>query len=47
MSTGLPVRLGRLLLGLRPDPGRDEAADLMLDQLARLAAALAPLRVAA
>ncbi|MEE3919656.1 NAD(P)H-dependent oxidoreductase [Micromonospora sp. BRA006-A] len=32
---------------LRPDPGREEAAALMLDQLARLAAVLAPLRVAA
>jgi NAD(P)H-dependent FMN reductase len=32
---------------LRPDPGRDEAADLMLDQLARLAVALAPLRAVA
>ncbi|MFI6328878.1 NADPH-dependent FMN reductase [Micromonospora chersina] len=29
---------------LRPDPGREEAADQMLDQLARLAVALAPLR---
>ncbi|MFR9778202.1 NADPH-dependent FMN reductase [Micromonospora sp. MS34] len=33
--------------GLRPDPGREVAADLMLDQLTRLAVALAPLRVAA
>jgi NAD(P)H-dependent FMN reductase len=32
---------------LRPDPGREEAADLMLDQLARLAVALAPLRAVA
>src|SRR3954447_13476753 len=78
MSTRLPVRLVRLLLGLalcgasvalmvradlgllvneavtvflrqaldsggelRPDPGRDDGAELMLDQLARLAVALA------
>ncbi|PSK63142.1 hypothetical protein B0E53_04920 [Micromonospora sp. MH33] len=32
---------------LRPDPGREAAADQMLDQLARLAVALAPLRVPA
>ena len=32
---------------LLPDPARDAAADLMLDEIARLAAALAPLRVPA
>ncbi|MEH1100460.1 NADPH-dependent FMN reductase [Micromonospora sp. CPCC 205561] len=32
---------------LLPDPARDAAAELMLDEVARLAAALAPLRVPA
>ncbi|MFI2649311.1 hypothetical protein [Micromonospora fulviviridis] len=31
----------------RPDPGREATADQMLDQLARLAVALVPLRVPA
>ncbi|MFG2105515.1 hypothetical protein [Micromonospora chersina] len=48
MSTTLVLRQALDEAGeLRPDPGREAAADQMLDQLARLAVALAPLRVAA
>ncbi|MFY1598088.1 hypothetical protein [Micromonospora sp. WMMD737] len=47
---GVSVALGRLSTNtgeLVPDPGRDAAASVMLDELARLTAALAPLRVTA
>ncbi|WP_255509931.1 hypothetical protein [Micromonospora sp. AP08] len=48
MSTTLVLRQALDEAGeLRPDPGREAAADQMLDQLARLAVALAPLRVPA